>query len=171
VGSGTKIRELEAQLKQARLSSERAQRLYERANISQAEFQEAHGKVDLTLAALQGMDDDFADELDRLKLVIRKKIAELDQARAQQDAALSVVARNNRLIQRQPGVVAAEDIAKAEAELRVAEAQTRVKAVEQEEPELQHRNIERWRTRVRQILNTMQKPDSTEAPKASRERR
>ena len=79
-GSGTRIRELEVQLKQARLTSDMAQKLHKSANISLAEFQIARGKVDLTLAALQGMDDDFADELDRLKLVIKKKSAELDQA-------------------------------------------------------------------------------------------
>jgi hypothetical protein len=170
-GSGTRIRELEAQLKQARLASERAEKLHASASISQAEYQEARGKVDLTLAALQGMDDDFADELDRLKLVIKKKSAELDQARAQQEVASSVVARNNRLIQRQPGMIASEDIARADAELRVAEAHTRVKAVEQEEPELQHRNVERWRTRVRQILDAMQKPTDAGAPNAFGSRR
>jgi RNA polymerase sigma factor (sigma-70 family) len=169
-GSGTRIRELEAQLKQARLASERAEKLHASASISQSEYQEARGKVDLTLAALQGMDDDFADELDRLKLVIKKKNAELDQARAQQEVAMSVVARNNRLINRQPGIVGSDDVARAEAELRVAEAHTRVKAVEHEEPELQHRKLERWRTRVRQILDAMQKHGDIVGPHPSSEK-
>ena len=147
-----------------------AQRLHDSASISQAEFNLAHGKVDLTLAALQGMDDDFADEVDRLKLVIKKKNAEFDQARAQQEIATSLVARNNRLIQRQPGMIASEDLTKAEAELRVAEAHTRVKAVEQEEPELQLRNVERWRGRIRQILDAMQTRGAAAAPNASGEK-
>src|SRR5262249_20066770 len=74
-GSGTKIRELEAQLRQAWLSAERAQRLRDHNSISQLEYEEARGKLDLTVAALQGMDDDFADEVDRLKLAIKRKKA------------------------------------------------------------------------------------------------
>lgn len=156
-GSGSKIRELEAQLKHAQLSAERAERLHQSASISQAEFQEARSKVDLTLAALQGMDDDFSDELPRLKLIIKKKAAELDQARAQKEVAMVVVARNNRLNTRQPGIVGQDEVAKAEAEVRSADAHIRVKEVEHEEPELQLQNVERWRARVRQILDTMQK--------------
>jgi hypothetical protein len=170
-GSGTKIRELAVELKQSRLASEMAKKLHESASISYKEYLQILGKVDLTLAALQGMDDDFADEVERLKLVIRRKNAELDQARAQQDAAMSVVARNNRLINRQPGMVASEDIAKAEAELRVAEAHTRVKAVEQEEPELQVRKIERWSTQVRQILDGTSNPGGSAFPSTSGARR
>jgi hypothetical protein len=134
-----------------------AERLYQRASISQQEFQLARGKVELTLATLQGMDDDFADELARLELVIKKKTAELDQALAQKEVALSVVARNERINHRKPGMISSEDVANAEAQLHVAEAHMRVKAVEQEEPKLQHQHVERWRGRIRQILQAMQK--------------
>jgi RNA polymerase sigma factor (sigma-70 family) len=170
-GSGYRIRELEAQLKQARITQERAQRLHEKAAISQSEYQEALGKVDLTLAALQGMDDDFADELDRLKLMIKKKTAELDQARAQKEVAISLVARNNRLNGRQTGMIAQEDVAKAEAELHAAEAHVLVKDAEREEPELQYRNVVRWRGRIRQILEAVQKQGDAGVPQAAGERR
>jgi multidrug resistance efflux pump len=163
-GSGSRIRELEAQLKIARLAADRAERLRESAAISQAEFQDARSQVDLTLAALQGMHDDFSDELARLKLIIKKKVAELDQARAQKEVAIVVVARNDRLNTRQPGMVAQEDVAKAEAEVRAADAHIRVKEVEHEEPELQLQNVERWRARVRQILATMQKQSADAEP-------
>jgi RND family efflux transporter MFP subunit len=69
---------------------------------------------------------------------LHKKIAELtvrksklqadstaptEKAKAQKDVAISVVARNVRLNERKPGMVSAEDVAKAEGELKVAEAQ------------------------------------------------
>lgn len=52
-----------------------------------------------------------------------KAIGPEEKARAQKDVALSVVARNVRLNDRQPGMVSAEDVAKAEGDLKVAEAQ------------------------------------------------
>jgi multidrug resistance efflux pump len=52
-----------------------------------------------------------------------KAAAQKEKAKAQKDVALSVVARNTRLNDRQPGMVSAEDVAKAEGELRVAEAE------------------------------------------------
>ena len=55
----------------------------------------------------------------------------VEKAKAQKDVALSVVARNVRLNERKPGMVSAEDVAKAEGELNVAEAQ-RHEAIEQQ---------------------------------------
>jgi RND family efflux transporter MFP subunit len=52
-----------------------------------------------------------------------RAIAPEEKARAQKDVAISVVARNTRLNDRQPGMVSAEDVAKAEGDLKVAEAQ------------------------------------------------
>jgi RND family efflux transporter MFP subunit len=46
-----------------------------------------------------------------------------EKAKAQKEVALSIVARNRRLNDRQPGMVSAEDVAKAEGELKVADAQ------------------------------------------------
>jgi RND family efflux transporter MFP subunit len=54
----------------------------------------------------------------------------VEKAVAQKEVAVSVVARNKRLNERKPGMVSAEDVAKAEGELNVAEAQ-RHEAIEQ----------------------------------------
>jgi RND family efflux transporter MFP subunit len=54
----------------------------------------------------------------------------VEKAQAQKEVAVSVVARNKRLNERKPGMVSAEDVAKAEGELNVAEAQLH-EAVEQ----------------------------------------
>ena len=47
----------------------------------------------------------------------------IEKGKAQKEVAVSVVARNKRLNERKPGMVSAEDVAKAEGELKVAEAQ------------------------------------------------
>jgi RND family efflux transporter MFP subunit len=52
-----------------------------------------------------------------------KQVAPEEKARAQKEVAASVVARNIRLNERKPGMVSAEDVAKAEGDLKVAEAQ------------------------------------------------
>jgi RND family efflux transporter MFP subunit len=52
-----------------------------------------------------------------------KQTAPEEKAQAQKKVAISVVARNKRLEERKPGMVSAEEIAKAEGELEVAEAQ------------------------------------------------
>ena len=52
-------------------------------------------------------------------------IGPTEKARAQKDVALSVVARNTRLNQRKADMVSAEDVAKAEGELKVADAQVK----------------------------------------------
>ena len=53
----------------------------------------AAGKVLVIVARLEGLDDDLADELDRLKLEIEKEEAELRASRALEGSApLSVVA-------------------------------------------------------------------------------
>jgi RND family efflux transporter MFP subunit len=49
--------------------------------------------------------------------------APTEKAEAQKEVAVSVVARNQRLNERKPGMVSAEDVAKAEGELKVAVAQ------------------------------------------------
>jgi RND family efflux transporter MFP subunit len=50
-------------------------------------------------------------------------IAPTEKAKAQKEVAASVVARNLRLNERKAGMVSAEDVAKAEGELKVADAQ------------------------------------------------
>jgi RND family efflux transporter MFP subunit len=63
------------------------------------------------------------------ELTVRKNKLQADstapteKAAAQKEVAASVVARNLRLNDRKPGMVSAEDVAKAEGELKVAEAQ------------------------------------------------
>jgi hypothetical protein len=61
--------------------------------------------------------------VDLLKAQLVVKTKELARARAQHSSAMSVVATNLRLNQRQPGSVSLEEVQKAESEAKAAEAQ------------------------------------------------
>lgn len=54
-----------------------------------------------------------------------RAVAPEEKARAQKEVALSVVARNTRLNDKKPGMVSAEDVAKADGDLKVADAQVK----------------------------------------------
>jgi RNA polymerase sigma factor (sigma-70 family) len=146
------VRELETQLKLALQAFDRSNTLYQRRVVSQEDLEQTRGKVLLAAAVLQGLDDDLADELDRLRLEMKKKIAELHQSQAQRDVAAVVVARNTRLNERKPGVVSQEDVAKADAELKVAEAQIEAKRAEVELISLQAARSNRRRDRIAQAI-------------------
>jgi hypothetical protein len=66
-------------------------------------------------------------------------------------------------------MVSADDVAKAEAEGRSAEAHVQVKEIECEEPALRRRNVERWRGRIRQVLDSMQNRGENTKPGSSSE--
>ena len=151
-GSGTKIREFEAELKLARLQCEAADKLKQKAMISAEEYHQICCKFELALGRLQGMDDDIAEDLDHLKLEIRRKKAELDQANAQTAMVQALVSRNQRLNERKAGMVAAEDVTRAEAELHAAQAGAQVKEVELLETELHLAQLDRRRARIAKIL-------------------
>ncbi len=146
------VRELEIQLALALESFKQTNTLHKRGLVSQGELEKARGNVLLAAAALEGLGDDLADELDRLRVEMKKKMAELHQAQAQRDVAASVVGRNTRLNQRKPGTVSEFDVAKADAELRIAEAQIEARRAEVELVSLQAVRSTRRRDRVQQAI-------------------
>jgi len=146
------VRELETQLKLALQEFDRSRKLYQNNAVSQEVFEQTRGKVLLAAAVLAGLDDDLADELDRLRLEMKKKAAELHQAEAQREVAFSVVARNARLNVRRPGMVSEDDVTKAAAEVKVAEAQIEVKRAEMEEVSLRSARASRRRDRIAQAI-------------------
>jgi RNA polymerase sigma factor (sigma-70 family) len=147
-----KVRELETQLKLALQAFDRSSKLHQRSMISNEQLEQTRGKVLLAAAVLEGLDDDLADELDQLRLEMKKKTAELHQAQAQRDVAASVVARNSRLNERKPGTVSEFDVARADGELNIAEAQIDAKRAEIEEVSLRAARSTRRRDRIAQAI-------------------
>jgi len=146
------IRELEVEIKLALEAFDRVETLYQRHAISLQEREEARGKVLLTAAILEGLHDELVEQDERFRLEFRRKRAELAQAQAQREVAAVVVARNHRLNERKAGMVAEEDVAKAEAELKGAEALVEVNRVEIEELELRRDQQQRRATRIKQVI-------------------
>ncbi len=146
------IPELEVQLKLALMKDQQAEQLLKRNAISTTERELARGEVSLIKAMLQGRDDELADEIDRLKLEIKTRTAAREKTTAQTEVARSVVARNSRLNKRKADIVSAEDVAKAEWEMRLASAQGAMVDAEIAEVELRVQQLERRRTRIKQII-------------------
>jgi hypothetical protein len=130
----------------------RYERLFGAHAISTEEREQARGKVLLIKARIEGLDDEFADELARLEFEIEKKKAELDRALAQKEVATSVVVRNVRLNERKAGMVDDLSVTKAEGELKAGDAQVRVKKAELDEVDLRVRQLERRRHQIQQVI-------------------
>ncbi len=154
--NGLVLRELEAQLRLAIPEQKNYAKLHLAGTVSAEEMRTASGKVLMALATLQGIDDELRDEIDSLGLEIRRKKAEVEKAVAQREVASSVVGRNRKLNGRNAGIVAAEDVAKAEGEQQLAAAQIRIKEIELEESQLRLSQIERRRTRIKEIISWAQ---------------
>jgi RNA polymerase sigma factor (sigma-70 family) len=149
--SSAKLRELEARLKLALEEFDRADRLLKAASLSAMEHAQYRGKVLILAATVDGLGDDLDDEIDALKLEILDKQAEVDLADAQRDAAATLTQRNARLNKLKPGMVADEDVAKAEAVLKGFDAQRRSKQAQLEAVRLKLKQLTRYRGRVEAI--------------------
>src|SRR5262249_11120625 len=86
-GTTNPLRELEVQLKLALEAFVRAEELFRRHSISVEEREQTRGVVLLTAAQLEELDEDFNDEIERLKLEMRRKQAECEKAEAQTEVA------------------------------------------------------------------------------------
>ena len=114
------IGELEAELKLAIDEHSRTLQLVQRAVVGESALLRAGGKVLIIAAQVEALDDDLKDELDRLQLERRRKAALLDKARAEEEMAGALVARDRRLNQRKPGIVDQETVAKTEGQSKAA---------------------------------------------------
>jgi hypothetical protein len=146
------IRELEAQLKLELEQFDRADKLFQNGTISVHEREQIRGQVLLTVAQLEGIDEDVADELDRLKLELLRVRAEREKAEAQREVALTFTSRNERLNLRKPGIVGEDDAAKAKAELKVATGAVAITEAQIAEVGLRIQQLQRRRDHIKQII-------------------
>ena len=146
------IQELEAQLKQVLLERNYAKRLSEKQGISANEVALYHTKVLVVVGQIEGLDEDLADEIARLKLEMNRKNAERAKAAALEEVAQVFTARNERLNHRKQGMVSTEDVAKAEGETKVAHAQVAIVDAEIAEVGLRIQQLERRRERIKQAM-------------------
>ena len=148
----TSAREIEAQLGVAIRRCQRTSRLLEKKMISAAEYDSVLDEVRLLVAKLKGLIDELTDEIERSNVELLRKQAELQVAEAHQAATAAIVKRNARLNERKPGMVATEDVTKAEAEDAATVAQITVKGREVEEVHVRIRQLEKRREMLNQTL-------------------
>jgi RNA polymerase sigma factor (sigma-70 family) len=160
------IEELDAQLKLAIKEHRQAQKLAERQSISSQELDLYLFKAQAVAGKVVALDHDFRDEMERLILERRRKSAQAEKASALADVAGAVVARNTRLNERKPGMVASEDVTKADSELRAAQADIKINQVEIDEVDLRIRQLDRRRTRLKELAGLADQVRKESVPNA-----
>ena len=125
----------------------------EKKAISREEYETALDDVRLLVGRLKGLIDDLSDEIERSNGELLRKREEIRVAEAREAATAAVVKRNARLNERKPGIVADEDVAKAEAETHMNAAQITVKAREVAEVEIRIRQFQKRREMLTQTLD------------------
>lgn len=146
------IEELAARLKLAITEYEYAKRLAERKVVSVQETQRMLLKAQGVAGQVIALDHDFRDEMERLLIERRRNAAQNEKALARQEIAATVTARNRRLNERKPGTVGPEDVARAEAEYRVAAAELKITQADVDDVELRIRQLDRRRARLKDSL-------------------
>ncbi len=148
------IRELEIQLKnQLEDYDGNNPEMTHRSDVpGRMAWEESRKQVRATTSLLEGLDQDIADEIARLKLEMRRKNAERLKAEAQTEVAQTVVARNKRLNERKPGMVSTEDVARGEGEYKVATAQIQIVEAEIAEVGLRIQQLQSRQNRIKQVV-------------------
>jgi SMC interacting uncharacterized protein involved in chromosome segregation len=147
------LKEIEVQIQIARDQFRRLKKLLDVGAVDHEKYRAPLDQIRLLIARLEGMDDDFADELERLKVEIVKKEAELKLAEAQRGVTAANMALYARLNNRKPGMVAAEEVAKDESEHASTSAKVQVKQAEIQEVRLKLSQLMRRREMIKRTVN------------------
>jgi chromosome segregation ATPase len=158
------LKEIEAQIQIARQHFERNKTLYAAAAIGKEQYEAHLDQIRLLIARLEGMDDDFADELERLKVEIVKKQAQLKLAEAQRSTTAKAAAWSKQLAEQ--NVASRSDASKAEAEDTVALARVEVQRSELQDADLRIQQVIRRREMIKRDVNEVLKA----IPEIARER-
>jgi RNA polymerase sigma factor (sigma-70 family) len=149
----TSLRETEVQIEIARRKIERSRQLRSQGAISVREAEEPMDELKLLLARLRGMADDVSELFEQAKASLARLIAELDRAKAQVAMAASTTARNARLNSRKEGMVAPEEVARADAELEAARANQSIREADVQEGHIRLKQLEFRGQRIWSVIN------------------
>jgi RNA polymerase sigma factor (sigma-70 family) len=160
----TSLKEIEAQVQIARQHHERTKTLYASNAISREQYEAPLDQIRLLIARLEGMDEDFADDLLRLKLEIVKKRAQLRIAEAQRSTTADKVAWTKRMEEKK--MVSKSETSKAEAEDTAALARIEVQRSELQDAEVRMQQVLRRREMIKRDVALVLKA----IPEVARER-
>ncbi len=149
------LKEIEAQIQIARLHFERSKTLYAAAAIGKEQYEAPLDQIRLLIARLEGMDDDLADELERLKVEIVKKKAQLTLAETQRATTAKAAAWTKKLAEQK--AVSLSEASKAEAEDTAALAHIEVQRSELQDADLRMQQVIRRREMIKRDVNEVLK--------------
>ena len=141
------LKEIEAQIQIARHHFERSKTLYAAAAIGKEQYEAPLDQIRLLIARLEGMDDDLADDLERLKIEIVKKQPQLKMAETQRTTTANTVAWSKKLAEQ--NAVSKSELSKAEAEDTAALAHIEVQRSELQDVDLRMRQVVRRREMIK----------------------
>ncbi|MHB1557052.1 MAG: RNA polymerase sigma factor [Isosphaeraceae bacterium] len=150
-GMTAPLGELKTQLQLAIAEYRRLSAHAMRGIVGQNVVEQARGKVLVLAARVQGLDQDYEEEMERLHLELRRKAAQSEKAGAMVDVAKAAVMRSERLNDRNQRIFGLEDQRKAQAELAAAKADQAISQVDVEEVGLRIRHLHRRQGRIREL--------------------
>jgi RNA polymerase sigma factor (sigma-70 family) len=143
---------LGSQLDSAIKQNERIEELAKRQAVSANEADLARNRVRVIMARVQAFDREAQEELERLRLERLRKSAMLEKAQAEVEVAAAVVARNDYLNKRKPDMVAADEVTKARAQLKVANAASKIAEVDVAEVDLRIDQLKRKAKGIQDVI-------------------
>ncbi len=149
------LKEIEAQIQIARLHFERSKTLYAAAAIGKEQYEAPLDQIRLLIARLEGMNDDLAEELDRLKVELVKKQAQLSQAEAQRKTTAVEMESVKALLERK--AVSKAEMSKTAAEDTAALARIEVQRSELQDVDIRTQHVLRRREIIKRDINEVLK--------------
>jgi hypothetical protein len=146
------LRELEAELQIALRRHERTSALFKQGLVGQDQLESAADQIRLLRGRIRGIDEELADEAERLQVEMLRKKAEAGAAEAQHANAATRLARSKKLLQN--NAISHEEASQIESDSRVTAVQLEAKRAELLEVELRIRQIAKRRTTLKTLLES-----------------
>jgi RNA polymerase sigma factor (sigma-70 family) len=142
-----------------------AEKMAEKGYVTSAQLLEARDAVEVLKAqiadqarALESLREDLQEQQEQLRGQIERVRKEIQRSEAEIEVTSAVVANNQRLNQKRPGMVSADQQRKAEAEAKVKEAERDIKQAELKEVEIRLDQVARRLARLDQAKDRAKEP-------------
>jgi RNA polymerase sigma factor (sigma-70 family) len=143
-------REIEAELQIAIRRHQRIAALFKQGVIGQEQYESTTDQIRLLDGRIRGMEEELADEAERLKVELMRKKAEIGVTEAQLEQAATKLAQSRHLQEKK--MISNEEASKYESDSRAAAAQVEAKRADLLEVELRLKQIEKRRSALEALL-------------------
>jgi RNA polymerase sigma factor (sigma-70 family) len=150
------VAELEAELARATLERNYTARLANDRVISKNELALAETKVQSALNRLRGLNEDLCDEIARLELESKRKVAEVEKEQTKANLEAAEVARKAKL--KEQATVSDFQVQEAESRLMTSKSNIAIRQIEVDEVALKIRQLRRISSRIASIVQKAGEP-------------